>query len=80
MYELMTATRTNCTAGVPTVCAGLLQHCDENNLKLDFLETVCIGGAACPPSMLDKFRDKHGVTVRHLWGEPPVPLVHQSAQ
>ena len=63
------------TAAVPTVCAGLLQHCEENSLSMrGTLETICIGGAACPPAMIDKFKQAHGVTVRHLWGASRVPV------
>lgn len=73
LYKLMSRFRVNNSAGVPTVCAGLLQHCDEKNLVLDSLESICIGGAACPPAMIKKFADRHGVTVRHLWGAISLP-------
>ena len=40
------------SAGVPTVFQGLLQYMKESGLKLHHLRRTCIGGAACPRSML----------------------------
>jgi len=37
---------------VPTVCLGLLQHLEATRQRLTHLRMVCIGGAACPPSLM----------------------------
>ncbi len=37
---------------VPTVCLGLLQHLEATRQRLTYLRMVCIGGAACPPSLM----------------------------
>lgn len=68
LYDLITAYKVTITAAVPTVCAGLLQYCAEEGRRLNTLETLIIGGAACPASMIKKFKTEHGITVRCLWG------------
>jgi 3-(methylthio)propionyl---CoA ligase len=68
IYELFESERVTFSAGVPTVWQMLLAHLDANNLKLTTMKRTVIGGSACPPAMLDKFRDVYGVTVNHAWG------------
>ncbi len=54
--------------GVPTIWLGLLGAAAKSGSKLDSLERTVIGGSACPPSMIDTFRDKHDVDTIHAWG------------
>lgn len=55
-------------AGVPTIWAGLIQYLEATNTKLPHMKRTVIGGSACPPVMIDKFRDNYGVEVLHAWG------------
>jgi fatty-acyl-CoA synthase len=68
LYELFESEKVNYTAGVPTVWLALLAHMKQNHLKFSTLKTVVVGGAACPPAMIDTFRDDYGVECRHAWG------------
>ncbi len=54
--------------GVPTIWLGLLGYAAKSGSKLESLERTVIGGSACPPSMIDTFRDKYGVDTIHAWG------------
>ncbi|MEM7089833.1 MAG: long-chain-fatty-acid--CoA ligase [Pseudomonadota bacterium] len=54
--------------GVPTIWQGLLAHAGQSGSTLASLERTVIGGAACPPSMIDTFRDTYGVDTVHAWG------------
>ena len=56
------------SAGVPTVWMGLLNHVKSNNLKFSTFRETIIGGAACPPAMLETFERDYGVNVVHAWG------------
>jgi len=56
------------SAGVPTIWAGLLQHLESSGEKLPYLTRTVIGGSACPPAMIDRFRDEYDVEVLHAWG------------
>jgi fatty-acyl-CoA synthase len=39
-----------------------------NGLKFSTLKRTVIGGSACPPAMIDAFREDYGVDVLHAWG------------
>ena len=56
------------SAGVPTIWAGLIQYLEESGTKLPHMNRTVIGGSACPPSMIEKFRNDYGVEVLHAWG------------
>ena len=54
--------------GVPTIWLGLLAEAAKSGSRLESLTRTVIGGSACPPSMIDTFRDKYGVDTIHAWG------------
>jgi fatty-acyl-CoA synthase len=54
--------------GVPTVWQNLLAFTREQGIVLDSLARVLTGGSACPLSVMDEFRDRHGVWTIHAWG------------
>ncbi|MBI1238983.1 MAG: long-chain-fatty-acid--CoA ligase [Alphaproteobacteria bacterium] len=68
VYELIETEKVTFSAAVPTVWLMLLQHLEQNNLKLSTLKRVAIGGSACPQSMIEAFEGKYGVEVCHAWG------------
>ena len=68
LYELFEAEKVTFSAGVPTVWLGLLNHALQNNLTFSTFRRTVIGGAACPPAMMDTLIDKFDVEVIHAWG------------
>jgi fatty-acyl-CoA synthase len=68
IYELIEGEGVTYAAGVPTVWQMLLTHMKSNNLKFSTLKRTVIGGSACPPAMINTFRDDYGVDVLHAWG------------
>ncbi len=54
--------------GVPTIWLGLLGEAKKAGSKLESLKRTVVGGSACPPSMITKFREQHGVETIHAWG------------
>jgi fatty-acyl-CoA synthase len=68
VYELLESEGVTLSAGVPTVWQSLLTHMEANGLRLSSLRRAVIGGAACPPSMLQTLQDRYGVQVLHAWG------------
>ncbi len=68
IYELIEGEGVTYAAGVPTVWQMLLTHMKSGNLKFSTLKRTVIGGSACPPAMIDAFRDDYGVDVLHAWG------------
>ena len=67
VYELMEAEQVTCAAGVPTVWLGLLNHLHAEGKKFSTLKRTSVGGAACPPAMIEAFHEL-GVEVLHGWG------------
>ncbi|MBM5811928.1 MAG: long-chain-fatty-acid--CoA ligase [Gammaproteobacteria bacterium] len=55
-------------AGVPTVWQLLLNYAREHDLVFHSLERILVGGSACPLSIMNEFRDRHGVWCVHAWG------------
>ncbi len=55
-------------SGVPTVWLALLGYLAESGKPIDSLRRVSVGGAACPRSIIEAFRDRYGITVHQGWG------------
>ncbi|MDE2606360.1 MAG: fatty-acid--CoA ligase [Burkholderiales bacterium] len=68
VYELIEAEQVTFAAGVPTVWQMLLGHMKQSGLRFSSLKRTVIGGSACPPAMIDAFREEYGVDVLHAWG------------
>jgi len=68
VYELLDSEKVTFAAGVPTVWQMLLGHMKQNNLRFPALNRTVIGGSACPPAMINAFREDYGVDVLHAWG------------
>ena len=68
VYELIEAEQVTFAAGVPTVWQMLLGHMKPGGLRFSTLKRTVIGGSACPPAMINAFREDYGVDVLHAWG------------
>lgn len=68
LQRLMEEEAVTMSAGVPTVWLALLTYLRDSGLKIDSLERVVVGGAACPLSIMEEFSELHGVTTHHAWG------------
>ena len=68
LYELFESEKVTFSAGVPTVWLGLINYALQNKLKFSTFRRTVIGGAACPPSMMDTLIDEFNVEVVHAWG------------
>jgi fatty-acyl-CoA synthase len=68
VFEMIENEGVTYAAGVPTVWQMLLGYMKPQGLKFSSLKRTVIGGSACPPAMIDAFRDDYGVEVLHAWG------------
>jgi fatty-acyl-CoA synthase len=69
LVALMESERVTVAAGVPTLWLGILALLDTDKRRdLTCVRTMVIGGSAAPPSMIEGFRDRHGLVVTHAWG------------
>ena len=68
IYELIESERVTYAAGVPTIWQMMLGHMKPAGLRFSTLRRTVIGGSACPPSMINAFKEDYGVDVLHAWG------------
>jgi len=68
LYELFETEGVTFSAGVPTVWQGLLAYVKDHLCKFSTFRRTVIGGSACPPAMIETFRDFYYVEVIHAWG------------
>lgn len=68
LVDLINSEGVTIALGVPTVWLALLQHLAATGTRLPSLKRTVVGGAACPPAVIDEFRDRHGVETHHAWG------------
>ena len=68
LSRLFNKEKVTLSAGVPTIWAGLLDHCAASDEKLETLRTAVIGGSAAPLAMIERFEDEHDVLALHGWG------------
>ncbi len=68
LLELIEGEGVTSLLGVPTVWMGLLTHMKSVGYTMTKVRKVTIGGAACPPSMIEAFEQQHGARVIHAWG------------
>jgi fatty-acyl-CoA synthase len=68
LQGLMERERVTMSAGVPTVWLALLAYLRDSGKKVDSLQRIVVGGAACPLSIMEEFSELHGVDTHHAWG------------
>jgi fatty-acyl-CoA synthase len=68
LVNLFNQEKVTISAGVPTIWAGLIAHLEASGEQLPWLNRTVVGGSACPPSIIEKFRENYGVEVLHAWG------------
>lgn len=68
LLKLIDSENVTLALGVPTIWQGLLAAAQAAGSKLPSLERTVVGGSACPPVMIDTFRETFGVETIHAWG------------
>jgi acyl-CoA synthetase (AMP-forming)/AMP-acid ligase II len=67
LAALINEEKVTLSAGVPTVWLGLLAHLKATGERVDSLQRITVGGAACPLSIMEDM-DRYGVETRVGWG------------
>ncbi|MGI9401712.1 MAG: AMP-binding protein, partial [Rhizobiaceae bacterium] len=68
LISLFNQEKVTVSAGVPTIWAGLIAYLEQSGKKIPHLQRTVVGGSACPPSTIEKFRETYDVEVLHAWG------------
>lgn len=69
LYELIEQEGVTVAAGHPDVWQELLNHVQANHLGFSTMRRVIIGGAPCPPALLEMLQQRYFVDVLHAWGK-----------
>ncbi len=71
------------SGAVPTVFNDLLRYVDEHKTDVSSLRQVVCGGAAVPLSLMQKWHERHGITLIQAWGmtetSPLAAIAHPPA-
>jgi fatty-acyl-CoA synthase len=67
LAALINEEKVTMSAGVPTVWLGLLAYLKSSGNRVESLQRIIVGGAACPLSIMEDF-DTYGVESRVGWG------------
>ncbi|MEM7282522.1 MAG: long-chain-fatty-acid--CoA ligase [Pseudomonadota bacterium] len=68
LQDLIESENVTLALGVPTIWLGLLTYLEKTGKGLGSLKRTVVGGAACPPSIMQTFSDRYGVRTMHGWG------------
>jgi fatty-acyl-CoA synthase len=68
LTNLIEAERVSWSSGVPTIWSAVALYLESSKRKIDSLQRLIIGGAACPLSLSKVFGEKFNVEVRQIWG------------
>ena len=68
LHDLISSENVTSSAGVPTIWLALLDYLDKSGKAIPTLKRASVGGAACPRSIIERFKHQHGVEVTQGWG------------
>jgi fatty-acyl-CoA synthase len=68
LAAMIAAERPTLAGAVPTIWTDLLAYLDANPTDTSSMSQVIVGGAACPPTLMHAFADRHGIEIIHAWG------------
>jgi acyl-CoA synthetase (AMP-forming)/AMP-acid ligase II len=69
LYELIEHEGVTVAAGLPSVWQELLAYVQTHHLGFSTMRRVIIGGAPCPPVLLETLQQRYFVDVLHAWGK-----------
>ena len=68
LQNLIESENVSFSSGVPTIWLALLDYLDKSGKKITSLSRVTVGGAACPRTIIERFKQQHNTMVYQGWG------------
>ena len=68
LHQLIELADIDLMLGVPTVWLGLIDYLKRNQLRMDSVRTVGVGGSASPRSLVETLDKEYGVYLLPIWG------------
>ncbi len=67
LAAMIEAERPTLAGAVPTIWTDLLAYMEQHPTDITSLKEAVVGGSACPPSLMQAYRNR-GVEIIHAWG------------
>jgi fatty-acyl-CoA synthase len=68
LVQMIGLTQADRAGAVPTIWNDVLNHLDTHGGEIASMKQAVVGGAACPPSLMQAFEDRYGMRIVHAWG------------
>jgi fatty-acyl-CoA synthase len=68
LQNLIETEKVTFSSGVPTIWLGLLDYLEKTGKTIPSLSRVSVGGAACPRTIIERFKQQHNIEVIQGWG------------
>ena len=68
LQNLIETEQVTFSSGVPTIWLALLDYLDKSGKKIPSLSRVSVGGAACPRTIIERFKYDYNTMVYQGWG------------
>ena len=68
LCRLIETERPTFSGAVPTIWNDILHYSDSNPVDLSSLRAVSSGGSAVPRSLIERFKERHGLKIIQAWG------------
>ncbi|GAC34762.1 long-chain-fatty-acid--CoA ligase [Paraglaciecola polaris] len=68
LQNLIESEQVTFSSGVPTIWLALLDYLDKSAKKIPTLHKVSVGGAACPRTIIERFKHNYDTMVYQGWG------------
>jgi fatty-acyl-CoA synthase len=68
LQNLIETEKVTFSSGVPTIWLGLLDYLEKTGKTIPSMSRVSVGGAACPRTIIERFKQQHNIEVIQGWG------------
>ncbi len=68
LQNLIESEKVTFSSGVPTIWLGLLDYLEKTGKTIPSMARVSVGGAACPRTIIERFKRQHNIEVIQGWG------------
>ena len=68
LQNLIETEKVTFSSGVPTIWLGLLDYLQKTGKTIPSMVRVSVGGAACPRTIIERFKHQHNIDVIQGWG------------
>jgi len=68
LQNLIETEKVTFSSGVPTIWLGLLDYLEKTGKSIPSMRRVTVGGAACPRTIIERFKRQHKIEVIQGWG------------